>query len=202
MFGNVLIGGLSMGLMLYALSWNPRVKQITVYEDNKDILSVILPHILAPVKMAKKLKVVEKSFWEYEGDYDCVFFDELRGKISYSQKLALYIHLRSRFKIVRMACASPTELQTMNDAYYEVKRAMKQHLEQPVKQDKTMIPTEKSSIGVQPEPVSEETSKSQQIANELRRRKVIRMLMEKKKQREIEVSEETGERMTNVQTFE
>jgi hypothetical protein len=196
MSGHVLVAGLSLGLMLYALAWNPKVKQITVYEDNKDLISVVLPHVLAPVKTSKKVKVIEKSFWEYEGNYDCIFFDELRGKISYHQKLALYVYLRNRFKIVRMACISPMELPTMNSAYNEVRRALSQQ------QDETIVHKKEAVIGTQAEPVTEGTSKLQRIANELRRRKAIRALMEKRKHPEIEVSEEKDEgKLENVQTF-
>jgi len=39
--GNVLVGGLGLGLVLHALRKNPKVKKIDVYERNKDVIKLM-----------------------------------------------------------------------------------------------------------------------------------------------------------------
>lgn len=76
--GNVLIGGLGMGLYLYNVLKSPKVHSVTVVEESKDVLNLLFM-ISRPVTWEgfDKLKMVQNDIKEYipEDPVDFLYMD-------------------------------------------------------------------------------------------------------------------------------
>jgi hypothetical protein len=60
--GNVLVGGLGLGLIVHALSRNPKVKTITVLEREPDVVALVQP--LLP-KKGPHIRIFETDFYTW-----------------------------------------------------------------------------------------------------------------------------------------
>jgi spermidine synthase len=76
--GNVLCAGLGLGLIVHALSKNPKVEKITVVEINKDVIDLITPFL----PKTKPLEVVHDDIYKYRKipSYNTVILDIWAGK--------------------------------------------------------------------------------------------------------------------------
>jgi len=71
--GNVLVGGLGLGLIVHALAKNPKVKRIDVIELNKDVIKLVKP--LIPKKNVNVFRGdVYNEKWLHM-DYDTIILD-------------------------------------------------------------------------------------------------------------------------------
>lgn len=72
--GNVLVGGLGLGLLIHSLAKNPEVKNVDVVEMNKDVIKLIKPQL--PDKKIKihKGNIFDKE-WLVKDKYDTVILD-------------------------------------------------------------------------------------------------------------------------------
>lgn len=71
-YGEVLVGGLGLGLITHALIKNPQIEKIHVVEINKDVIKLIQPLI------PKKVKVTQGNIFDYadsNNHYDIVILD-------------------------------------------------------------------------------------------------------------------------------
>ena len=71
--GDVLIGGLGLGMIILAIQDKPEVQSITVLEKSKDVIDAVLPQL--PVN--DKVTVIEADAFLYrpEKKYDCIYMD-------------------------------------------------------------------------------------------------------------------------------
>lgn len=72
--GRVLVGGLGLGLIVWAMQDNPNVKEIVVVEQSPDVISLIEP--LLPRRIP--LSIVQEDIWEYverREQFDTAFID-------------------------------------------------------------------------------------------------------------------------------
>lgn len=69
-FGDVLVGGLGLGMVTNFLIDNPAVNSITVYEVNADVINLIKPHI----KESKKVKIIHGDFFK-DQPFDDKYYD-------------------------------------------------------------------------------------------------------------------------------
>jgi hypothetical protein len=73
--GNILIGGLGLGVVYDILCNNPDVKQITVVEKSQDVINLVAPHLPLPVS------VVHADLFDFiqhsvrKGEFDHAFYD-------------------------------------------------------------------------------------------------------------------------------
>lgn len=72
MEGDVLIGGLGLGLILPAVLQRKSVKSVLVVERSADVISAV-----APFYKSKKLRIVMGDVFTFEpdGKYDCIYLD-------------------------------------------------------------------------------------------------------------------------------
>jgi len=86
--GNVLVGGLGLGLVIHELAKNPDVKRIDVAEINPDVIELIKP--LIP---DKKVRIMNKNVFSEDflkEDYDTVILDLwMKAKEEESKKIGL-----------------------------------------------------------------------------------------------------------------
>ena len=77
--GHVLCAGLGLGLIVHALSENPRVKQITVIEREQDVINLVGPQL----PRGNKIKILHGDFWDLNAwvmdKVDGVFYDLFVG---------------------------------------------------------------------------------------------------------------------------
>lgn len=76
-WGNVLICGLGIGLVLLPLLKNPNVESITVVEKYRDVIDIVLPQI-KKYDVEDKLTVVNQDCFEFSVDipqFDSIFID-------------------------------------------------------------------------------------------------------------------------------
>jgi predicted membrane-bound spermidine synthase len=76
--GEVLVGGLGLGLILIPMMERPNVKRITVIEKYKAVIDLVLPH-LKSLKGGDKLEVIEADVLEWKPPkgrlWNYVYFD-------------------------------------------------------------------------------------------------------------------------------
>ena len=70
--GNVLIGGLGLGLILTVILDKPEVESVTVLEKSADVISMIAPYFQHP-----KLTVIQADVftWKPTHKYQCIYMD-------------------------------------------------------------------------------------------------------------------------------
>ncbi len=80
--GNVLIAGLGLGMILVPILKKKEVEKVTVVEKNKNVLSLVAPHIYRhmPSLATHKLRVVNDDIFEWvpvgaRRSYDVIYFD-------------------------------------------------------------------------------------------------------------------------------
>lgn len=92
--GHVLVAGLGLGLIVYALAANPKVKSITVIEREPDVIELVGHHL-------PKCKIVCADWDKYKPrkKFDGVFFDLFvgEGKELFPFAVVRMIELRERF---------------------------------------------------------------------------------------------------------
>ena len=92
--GHVLVAGLGLGLIVHALSQNPKVTGITVVELEPDVISLVGPHVPA-------CNIVRADWYEYEPDFKVggVFYDLFvgDGRALVPMAIGEMVRLRSRF---------------------------------------------------------------------------------------------------------
>jgi len=73
-YGKVLVAGLGLGLIVHALEENNNVDSIDVVEINRDVISLVYPHI-----RVRKTRIIHDDFWQYlyrtEESYDTCIID-------------------------------------------------------------------------------------------------------------------------------
>ena len=77
--GDVLIGGLGIGMIIMAIQDNESVKSITVIEKNPDVIAAVKDQL----PLNNKVRIIEGDVYTYVPDrkYDCVYMD-IWGDIS------------------------------------------------------------------------------------------------------------------------
>ena len=77
--GDVLIGGLGIGMIIMAIQDNESVKSITVVEKNPDVIAAVKDQL----PLNGKVRIIEGDVYTYVPDrkYDCVYMD-IWGDIS------------------------------------------------------------------------------------------------------------------------
>jgi hypothetical protein len=73
--GNVLVAGLGIGYVLLKMVAKKKVTSITVIEENKELIDLILPHLEPHLK--GKVKVINKDIYKYKTKriFDFCWFD-------------------------------------------------------------------------------------------------------------------------------
>ncbi len=80
-FGNILTLGLGLGYYAYMISEKNNVKNLTVVENNDNIINLFKRYILPQFKNAQKIKIIKADAFEYaekymlKQKYDFVFVD-------------------------------------------------------------------------------------------------------------------------------
>ena len=73
--GDILIGGLGLGMILLAIQDKPEVKSITVVEYSPEIMQMVLPQL----PLNSKVKVIQGNIFEWVPSrgtkYDVIYFD-------------------------------------------------------------------------------------------------------------------------------
>lgn len=74
-YGDVLIGGLGIGMIILAIQDKPEVKSITVIEKNQEVIDIIAPQL----KFNDKVKIICADVFEWNPDngvkYDMSYMD-------------------------------------------------------------------------------------------------------------------------------
>lgn len=74
-FGDVLIGGLGIGLILLAIQDKPQVKSITVIEKNKDVIDIVASQL----PLSDKVKIIHDDVYTYKPEprqrFDIIYLD-------------------------------------------------------------------------------------------------------------------------------
>lgn len=76
--GNVLLGGLGLGLAVGLLQLNPKVNHITAVEINKDVLKLVKPYLPRKhplVLIRDNIKAFLRAARKYRKKYDFAFYD-------------------------------------------------------------------------------------------------------------------------------
>lgn len=79
-FGDVLIAGLGLGMIVVPILKKPVVTSVTVIEKYKDVDDLVTPHVLKEAgSSADKLKVIVDDIYNWdppkEAKYDVIYFD-------------------------------------------------------------------------------------------------------------------------------
>lgn len=71
--GDILIGGLGIGMVLMAIQDKPEVRSITVVENSKDVIAAVKPQL----PLNDKVEVIEGDVFEYKPTrkFDCIYMD-------------------------------------------------------------------------------------------------------------------------------
>lgn len=76
-FGDVLIGGLGIGMILVAIQDKPEIKSITVIEKSSDLIKLVLPQL----ELNQKVTVINADVFDWKPPkwrkYDCIYMDIL-----------------------------------------------------------------------------------------------------------------------------
>lgn len=74
-YGDVLIGGLGIGMIILAIQDKPEVKSITVIEKNQEVIDMIVPQL----KFNEKVRIICADVFEWKPDtgtkYDMAYMD-------------------------------------------------------------------------------------------------------------------------------
>lgn len=72
-YGDVLIGGLGIGMIVLAIQDNPKVRTITVLEKYADVINLVGNHL----PLNDKVKIIHADVYEYEptDKYDTIYMD-------------------------------------------------------------------------------------------------------------------------------
>lgn len=76
--GDVLIGGLGIGMVLVPILQKPEVKSVTVIEKNGDVVKLVFPCLVDTVPEAKKLRVACADIFLWNPNmpkWDTIYFD-------------------------------------------------------------------------------------------------------------------------------
>lgn len=71
--GDVLIGGLGIGMILLAIQDKDSVHSITVVEKNQDVIDAVYPQL--PVNQKVSLICDDVYTWKPDKKYDCIYMD-------------------------------------------------------------------------------------------------------------------------------
>lgn len=78
-YGDVLIGGLGIGMIILAIQNKPEVKSITIIEKNQEVIDMIAPQL----KFNDKVKIIRADVFEWKPDpgvkYDVSYMDIWNG---------------------------------------------------------------------------------------------------------------------------
>jgi len=105
--GNVLVGGLGLGLIVYSLRINPHVKKIDVVEINEDVIKLIAP--LLP--KSKRIRIFHDNIYEFENsqtEYNTVILDlwvkseDEDGRPMVTEMLASYAKFKVKYPKARI----------------------------------------------------------------------------------------------------
>lgn len=72
-YGDVLIGGLGIGMIVLAIQNKDNVNSITVLEKSQDVIDCVLPQL----PLNDKVKIIQADVFTYkpETKYDCIYMD-------------------------------------------------------------------------------------------------------------------------------
>ena len=72
-YGDVLIGGLGIGMIIMAIQDDPKVTSITVIEQNQDVIDIISSQI----PFNNKVKIIQADVFKWKPNmrYDCIYMD-------------------------------------------------------------------------------------------------------------------------------
>ena len=71
--GDVLVGGLGIGLIILAIQDNPAVSSITVLEVNQNVIDAVKPQL--PLNNKVKIILADAFKWKPDRKYDCIYMD-------------------------------------------------------------------------------------------------------------------------------
>ncbi len=71
--GDVLIGGLGIGMIILPIQDNPKVNSITVIEKSQEVIDLVSPQL----PLNNKVKITHDDVFTYKPDrkYDCIYMD-------------------------------------------------------------------------------------------------------------------------------
>jgi hypothetical protein len=78
MTGDVLIGGLGLGLVNHKLIQDPNITSVTIIEKNQDVIDLVWDH--CPKDNRFNLVVADVETWQPSGIWDCAWFDTWTGE--------------------------------------------------------------------------------------------------------------------------
>lgn len=72
-YGDVLIGGLGIGMIIMAIQDDPKINSITVIENNQDLIDIISTQI----PFNEKVTIIQEDVfkWKPNTKYDCIYMD-------------------------------------------------------------------------------------------------------------------------------
>lgn len=72
-YGDILIGGLGIGMIVLAIQGKPDVNSITIIEYSKDVIDAIKPQL----PLNSKVKIIQGDVFTYKPKmkYDCIYMD-------------------------------------------------------------------------------------------------------------------------------
>lgn len=71
--GDVLIGGLGIGLIILAIQDNPEVSSITVLEANQNVIDAVKPQL--PLNDKVRIIFADAFKWNPDRKFDCIYMD-------------------------------------------------------------------------------------------------------------------------------
>lgn len=71
--GDVLIGGLGIGMIVLAIQDDPRVKSITVLEINENVIDAVKPQL--PLNEKVRVLCMDAFTWKPDRKFDCIYMD-------------------------------------------------------------------------------------------------------------------------------
>lgn len=84
MTGDVLIGGLGLGLVNHKLIQNPNITSVTIIEKYQEVVDLVWDH--CPKDNRFNLIVADVETWNPTGTWDCAWFDTWTGGNTLTQE--------------------------------------------------------------------------------------------------------------------
>lgn len=71
--GDILIGGLGIGMIILAIQDEPEVKSITVIEMNENVIDAVLHQL--PINEKVRVLCMDAFLWKPDKKFDCIYMD-------------------------------------------------------------------------------------------------------------------------------
>jgi hypothetical protein len=76
--GNVIIGGLGLGVLANMVARNPKVKRVVVIERQPEVIQMIQPHLSSNVEVVRA-DIMDMASWIYSDKFDVALLDTWQG---------------------------------------------------------------------------------------------------------------------------